>query len=82
MEPSKTAQRNSRGAEEQRNRQYPAEQHQEKEPQHGSLRRRSGVSTIVLLKNGSWEPLHEWQHMWLQDVMDIMLGCHDATAQY
>ncbi|GFV37771.1 uncharacterized protein TNCV_3040291 [Trichonephila clavipes] len=28
--------------EEQRNRQYPAEQHQEKEPQHGSLRRRSG----------------------------------------
>ncbi|GFT38216.1 hypothetical protein TNCV_427961 [Trichonephila clavipes] len=28
--------------EEQWNRLYPAEQHQEKEPQHGSLRRRSG----------------------------------------
>ncbi|GFW04693.1 hypothetical protein TNCV_3897451 [Trichonephila clavipes] len=32
--------------------------------------------SIVLLKNGSWEPLHEWQHMWLQNVMDIPLGCH------
>ncbi|GFW05050.1 uncharacterized protein TNCV_598441 [Trichonephila clavipes] len=32
----------SRGAEEHRNRQYPTEQHLEKEPQYGSLRRRSG----------------------------------------
>ncbi|GFT44479.1 hypothetical protein TNCV_1037321, partial [Trichonephila clavipes] len=40
-QPSKTARRNSRGAEEHRNRQYPAEQHQE-EPKYGSLRRRSG----------------------------------------
>ncbi|GFV88071.1 hypothetical protein TNCV_3242211 [Trichonephila clavipes] len=23
-------------------------------------------SSIVLLKNGSWEPLHKWQHMWLK----------------
>ncbi|GFX23767.1 hypothetical protein TNCV_3597091 [Trichonephila clavipes] len=38
--------------------------------------------SIDLLKNGSWEPLHEWQHMWLQDVMDIPLGCHGATDQY
>ncbi|GFT70563.1 hypothetical protein TNCV_1133221 [Trichonephila clavipes] len=38
--------------------------------------------SIVLLKNGSWEPLHEWQHMWLQDVMDIPLGCHGAMDQY
>ncbi|GFX72963.1 hypothetical protein TNCV_2814031 [Trichonephila clavipes] len=35
--------------------------------------------SIVLLKNGSWEPLHEWQHMWLQDVMHMPLGCHGAT---
>ncbi|GFX38345.1 uncharacterized protein TNCV_3813911 [Trichonephila clavipes] len=28
--------------EEHRNRQYPAEQHQEKQPQYGSLKRRSG----------------------------------------
>ncbi|GFV62189.1 hypothetical protein TNCV_3075231 [Trichonephila clavipes] len=34
--------RNTRGAEEQRNRKYPAVQPEEKEPQHGSLRRRSG----------------------------------------
>ncbi|GFV94900.1 uncharacterized protein TNCV_1028981 [Trichonephila clavipes] len=32
--------------------------------------------SIVLLEKGSWEPLHQWQHMWLQDVMDIPLGCH------
>ncbi|GFV36708.1 hypothetical protein TNCV_1033841 [Trichonephila clavipes] len=38
--------------------------------------------SIVLLKNGSWEPLHEWQHMCLQDVMDITLGCHGTTNQY
>ncbi|GFV25290.1 hypothetical protein TNCV_4642511 [Trichonephila clavipes] len=38
--------------------------------------------SIVLLKNGSWELLHEWQHMWLNDVMDITLGCHGATDQY
>ncbi|GFV78306.1 hypothetical protein TNCV_94661 [Trichonephila clavipes] len=37
--PSKIARRNTRGA---MNRQYPAEQPQEKEPRHGSLRRRSG----------------------------------------
>ncbi|GFX30395.1 uncharacterized protein TNCV_3460461 [Trichonephila clavipes] len=41
-------------------------------------------SSIVLLKNGSWEPLHEWQHMCLQGVMDIPLGCHVQfpRAQY
>ncbi|GFT19787.1 hypothetical protein TNCV_4992511 [Trichonephila clavipes] len=38
--------------------------------------------SLVLLKNGSWEPLQEWKHMWLQDVMDIPLGCHGATDQY
>ncbi|GFU69731.1 hypothetical protein TNCV_1221191 [Trichonephila clavipes] len=38
--------------------------------------------SIVLLKNGSWEPLHELQHMWLQDVMDIPLGCRGATDHY
>ncbi|GFX11725.1 hypothetical protein TNCV_4340711 [Trichonephila clavipes] len=38
--------------------------------------------SIVLLKNGSWEPLHEWQHMCLQNVTDIPLGCHGATDQY
>ncbi|GFU83316.1 hypothetical protein TNCV_3739271 [Trichonephila clavipes] len=38
--------------------------------------------SIVLLENGSWDPLHEWQHMWLQDVMDIPLGCHGVTDQY
>ncbi|GFU79318.1 hypothetical protein TNCV_2138411 [Trichonephila clavipes] len=32
--------------------------------------------SIVLLKSGSWELLHEWQHMWLQDVMDIQPGYH------
>ncbi|GFW86001.1 uncharacterized protein TNCV_1968091 [Trichonephila clavipes] len=25
--------------------------------------------SIVLFKNGSWEPLHEGQHMWLQYIM-------------
>ncbi|GFS78986.1 uncharacterized protein TNCV_4342181 [Trichonephila clavipes] len=40
-QPSKTTRRISRGAEEQRNRKYPTEQHQEKEPQYESLRRRS-----------------------------------------
>ncbi|GFX24052.1 hypothetical protein TNCV_2435461 [Trichonephila clavipes] len=38
--------------------------------------------SIVLLKKGSSELLHEWQHMWLQDVMDIPLGCHGASDQY
>ncbi|GFW77711.1 hypothetical protein TNCV_134021 [Trichonephila clavipes] len=38
--------------------------------------------SIVLMKNGFWEPLQEWQHMWLQDVMDIPLGCHVANDQY
>ncbi|GFU51120.1 hypothetical protein TNCV_2549271 [Trichonephila clavipes] len=38
--------------------------------------------SIVLFKNGSWEPFHEWQHMWLEDVIDIPLGCHGATDQY
>ncbi|GFX08356.1 hypothetical protein TNCV_3268451 [Trichonephila clavipes] len=38
--------------------------------------------SIVWLKNGSWEPLHEWQHMWLLDVMDIPLGFHGATDHY
>ncbi|GFY31846.1 hypothetical protein TNCV_4201541 [Trichonephila clavipes] len=38
--------------------------------------------STVLLKNGSWEPLHEWQHIWLQDVMDIPLGCHGAMDHY
>ncbi|GFT53995.1 hypothetical protein TNCV_153561 [Trichonephila clavipes] len=28
--------------------------------------------SIILLKNGSWEPLHEWQHMWLQDAMCVV----------
>ncbi|GFX69659.1 hypothetical protein TNCV_1770281 [Trichonephila clavipes] len=32
--------------------------------------------SIVLLKNVSWESIHEWQHMKLQDDMDIPLGCH------
>ncbi|GFW00170.1 uncharacterized protein TNCV_2914521 [Trichonephila clavipes] len=41
-EPSKTARRNTRGAEKQWNRQYPVEQPQEKEPQHGSVTWRSG----------------------------------------
>ncbi|GFT56961.1 uncharacterized protein TNCV_189611 [Trichonephila clavipes] len=40
-QPSKTTRRISRGAEEQRNSKYSTEQHQEKEPQYGSLRRRS-----------------------------------------
>ncbi|GFS97440.1 uncharacterized protein TNCV_733701 [Trichonephila clavipes] len=40
--PSKTARMNTRGAKEQWNRQYPAKQPQEKEPQHASLWRRSG----------------------------------------
>ncbi|GFW01002.1 hypothetical protein TNCV_1762401 [Trichonephila clavipes] len=26
--------------------------------------------------------LHEWQHMWLQDVMNIPLGRHGATDHY
>ncbi|GFX14059.1 uncharacterized protein TNCV_612641 [Trichonephila clavipes] len=38
---SKTTRRISRGAEEQWNGKYSTEQHQEKEPQYGSLRRRS-----------------------------------------
>ncbi|GFV39023.1 hypothetical protein TNCV_965891 [Trichonephila clavipes] len=38
--------------------------------------------SIVLLKNGSWELLHEWQNMWLQDIMDLLLGCHGVTNQY
>ncbi|GFW75982.1 hypothetical protein TNCV_351671 [Trichonephila clavipes] len=29
---------------------------------------------IVLLKNGSWKPLHEWQHMFLQDAMVIPMA--------
>ncbi|GFV43092.1 hypothetical protein TNCV_5027821 [Trichonephila clavipes] len=37
--------------------------------------------SIVLLKNGFWEPLHEWQHMWLQDIMGIPLCCHGAMDQ-
>ncbi|GFS62460.1 hypothetical protein TNCV_1262511 [Trichonephila clavipes] len=38
--------------------------------------------SIVLLKKGlMWEPLHEWKHMWLQDFMDIPLGCHGTTDQ-
>ncbi|GFY16878.1 hypothetical protein TNCV_3689361 [Trichonephila clavipes] len=41
-EPSKAARRNTRGAKKQWNRQYATEPHQGKEPQHGSLRRRSG----------------------------------------
>ncbi|GFX41676.1 uncharacterized protein TNCV_3110721 [Trichonephila clavipes] len=41
-QPSETAQRNSRGTEEHRNRQYSTEQHQEKKLQYGSLKRRSG----------------------------------------
>ncbi|GFV97250.1 hypothetical protein TNCV_155671 [Trichonephila clavipes] len=41
-QPSKTARRNSKGAEDHWNRQYPAEQHQENLPQYGSLRRSSG----------------------------------------
>ncbi|GFV57743.1 hypothetical protein TNCV_4463411 [Trichonephila clavipes] len=35
-----------------------------------------------LVKNDSWEPLQDWQYMWLQDVMDIPLGCHGAMDQY
>ncbi|GFU69039.1 hypothetical protein TNCV_3785601 [Trichonephila clavipes] len=38
--------------------------------------------SIVVLKNGSWEPLHEWQHMGLQDAMDIPLGCYGVLDQY
>ncbi|GFV34315.1 hypothetical protein TNCV_4023301 [Trichonephila clavipes] len=38
--------------------------------------------SIAMLKNGSWESLHEWQHMWLQDVVNILLDCHGATDQY
>ncbi|GFW79096.1 hypothetical protein TNCV_3631271 [Trichonephila clavipes] len=37
--------------------------------------------SIVLLKTGSWEPMHKWKHMWLQDVIDIPLGCLGATDQ-
>ncbi|GFW64793.1 uncharacterized protein TNCV_4450951 [Trichonephila clavipes] len=36
----------------------------------------------TLLKNGSWEPCHEWQHMWVKDVMDVPIGCHYAMDQY
>ncbi|GFT04529.1 hypothetical protein TNCV_1930341 [Trichonephila clavipes] len=39
-------------------------------------------SSIVFLKNVSLEPLHEWQLMWLQDIMDILLGWHGAKDQY
>ncbi|GFT50980.1 hypothetical protein TNCV_1174091 [Trichonephila clavipes] len=50
----------------------------------GSPRMGSNIAEILLsceaehgiVKNGSWEPLYEWQHMWLQDVMDIPLECH------
>ncbi|GFU43835.1 hypothetical protein TNCV_652261 [Trichonephila clavipes] len=38
--------------------------------------------SIAYLKNGSWEPLHEWQHKWLQDVVDIPLDSHGAMVQY
>ncbi|GFX14613.1 hypothetical protein TNCV_4016111 [Trichonephila clavipes] len=38
--------------------------------------------SIVFLKNGSWESLHEWQHIWPQEVMDITLGSHGAPDQY
>ncbi|GFV10976.1 hypothetical protein TNCV_4707381 [Trichonephila clavipes] len=37
--------------------------------------------SIVLFKNGSWEPLHERHYMWLQDVTDIPLGCYGAMDQ-
>ncbi|GFY48646.1 uncharacterized protein TNIN_192381 [Trichonephila inaurata madagascariensis] len=39
-------------------------------------------SSIVLLKNDSWKPLHAWQHMWLQDVMDIPLGFQFPRARH
>ncbi|GFX02849.1 hypothetical protein TNCV_4438311 [Trichonephila clavipes] len=42
QEPLQGARRTTRGAEEYWDRQSTAEQPQEKEPQHGSLRRRSG----------------------------------------
>ncbi|GFY07070.1 hypothetical protein TNCV_4203411 [Trichonephila clavipes] len=35
-----------------------------------------------LVENGPCEPLHEWQRMRSQDVMDIPLGSHGATDQY
>ncbi|GFU50594.1 integrase catalytic domain-containing protein [Trichonephila clavipes] len=38
--------------------------------------------SIILLENGSWDPLPEWQHMWLQDGMYIKLGCHGDKDQY
>ncbi|GFW16702.1 hypothetical protein TNCV_1639381 [Trichonephila clavipes] len=41
-EPLKRARRNTKGAKEHWDQQFTAEQPQEKEPQHGSLRRRSG----------------------------------------
>ncbi|GFV08901.1 hypothetical protein TNCV_3821441 [Trichonephila clavipes] len=54
----------------------------------GSGRTRKGSNnsyrarpSIVLLKNGSWEPLHEWQHVWLKDVLGIPLGFHCAMDQ-
>ncbi|GFW62068.1 hypothetical protein TNCV_1684991 [Trichonephila clavipes] len=34
---------------------------------------------IVLLINDSWEQLHEWQHLGLQDVMDVPLGYHGSS---
>ncbi|GFX86161.1 hypothetical protein TNCV_2560431 [Trichonephila clavipes] len=34
------------------------------------------------MKNGSWEPCPERQHMWLKDVMEVWLGCHFAMDQY
>ncbi|GFT49078.1 e3 ubiquitin-protein ligase RNF13 [Trichonephila clavipes] len=35
--------------------------------------------SIFLLKNGSWEPLQEGQHMWLQDIMDMARVPHSIT---
>ncbi|GFU84276.1 uncharacterized protein LOC103524116, partial [Trichonephila clavipes] len=37
---------------------------------------------IVLVNNGFWELLHEWKHIWLQDVVDIPLVGHGALDQY
>ncbi|GFU47435.1 sodium-dependent dopamine transporter [Trichonephila clavipes] len=38
--------------------------------------------SIVVLKNGSRAPLHEWQHMWLQDVMDMNLDSSLKTTWF
>ncbi|GFT28450.1 hypothetical protein TNCV_428651 [Trichonephila clavipes] len=40
------------------------------------------VSSIAMFKNSFWETLHEWQNMWLQDVMDKPLDCRGATDEY